>query len=329
MKSKTQTSKKAWNATAEVKGPKLGETLWTRFRRDWQLHLLILIPVIYCLIFYYWPMYGAQIAFRDYRARDGITGSDWVGLKWFRKFLTNYNFREVFSNTITLSLYSLIVSFVLSVTLALLLNTVRNEKFKKFTQSVTYIPHFISVVVIVSMISQIFNPASGLYGTLYRLFGGEGYPYDFRGTASSFRHLYVWSDVWQNLGWDAIIYTAALASVSQDQHEAAMIDGANRWQRILHVDLPAILPTACIMLILRCGFLMTVGFEKTYLMQTTINQTTSEIIPTYVFKVAMGNSKDFSYGSAINLFNSIINCALLIFVNWFSKKATDDDVSLF
>lgn len=312
--------------------PKKGSrryTLEKNFRRDWQLHLLMLAPVIYLLIFHYWPMYGAQIAFRQYRAKDGITGSEWVGFKWFEKFLSNYQFQEIFGNTVILSLYSVIVSFVLAVSLALLLNTVTNEKFKKFTQTITYIPHFISVVVIVSMLNQILSPVSGLYGTLYRAFGGSGYPEDIRALASSFRHLYVWSGIWQQLGWQTIIYMAALSSVSHDHHEAAMIDGANRWQRVLHVDLPAILPTACIMLILRCGSVMSVGFEKVFLMQNSLNLTTSEIISTYVYKVGMGTGSDFSYGAAIDLFNSVINCAILIFVNWISKKLSSDEVSLF
>jgi len=299
------------------------------FRRDWQLHLLIIIPVIYLLIFHYYPMYGAQIAFRNYRARDGITGSEWVGLKWFEKFLTNYEFKEILTNTVALSFYQLIVDFVLSVGLALIFNTVRNEKFKKTVQTITYVPHFISVVVIVAMFNQLFSPVSGLYGAAYRLLGGDGYPNDFRSAASAFRHIYVWTGIWQQVGWETIIYTAALSSVSQDHHEAAMIDGATRWQRVWHVDLPAILPTACTMLIMKCGRVMGIGFEKTYLLQNTLNLTKSEVISTYVYKVAMGTGGDFSYAAAIGLFNSVINCALLIFVNWLSKKITSDEVGLF
>jgi len=274
-------------------------------------------------------MYGAQIAFRNYRARDGITGSKWVGLKWFEKFLTNYEFQEILTNTVVLSFYQLIVSFVLSVLLALMFNTVRNEKFRKTVQTITYVPHFISVVVVVAMFNQLFSPVSGLYGTIYRLFGGEGYPYDFRSMASAFRHIYVGTAIWQQVGWQTIIYTAALAAVSPDNHEAAMIDGATRWQRVWYVDLPAILPTACTMLIMQCGRVMTVGFEKTYLLQNTLNLTTSEVISTYVYKVAMGTGGDFSYAAAVGLFNSVVNCILLIFVNWLSKKLTSDEVGLF
>jgi len=309
--------------------PKRKPRLIREFLRDWQLHLLIIFPVTYLLIFSYWPMYGAQIAFRKYRARDGIWGSEWVGWKWFEKFLTNYNFQNILENTIILSLYSIVVTFTLAVLFALLLNAMRNEKFKKMTQTIAYIPHFISIVVLVAIVNQVFSPINGLYGALFRLFGGEGYPYDFRAMASSFRHLYVWSGVWQNLGWDTIIYVAALSSVSPDHHEAAMIDGATRWQRIVHIDLPAILPTACIMLIMRCGSVMTVGFEKVYLMQSQLNLTTAEVISTYVYKVGMGSSSDFSYASAIGLFNSVVNCIILISVNWITKKMSENEVSLF
>ncbi len=299
------------------------------FARDKQLYLLIFFPALYILIFRYQPMYGAQIAFRNYRPKLGITGSEWVGLKWFEKFLTNYNFKQIFENTVILSLYSIVISFSLAILIALLLNALPSERFKKFTQTVIYIPHFISVVVIISMMNMLFNPVSGAYGTIFNLLGGEGYPTDFRLMGSSFRNMYVWSGVWQNLGWDTIIYTAALSSVSTDLHEAAMIDGASRWKRVLHVDLPAIIPTACIMLILRCGSVMTVGFEKVFLMQNTINQTVSEVISTYVYKVGMGNSSDMSYAAAINLFNSVINCFILVVVNKISAKLSDNEVGLF
>lgn len=303
--------------------------MWRKVLGQWQLHLLILIPVIYIAIFHYWPMYGAQIAFRDYRAKLGITGSEWVGLKWFEKFLTSYNFWEILRNTLAISFYQIIIGFPIPVIFALMINAIPSERFKKITQSIAYMPHFISVVVLVSIVNVIFNPVNGLYGTLYRAFGGDGYPYDFRGMANTFRHLYVWSGIWQNLGWDTIIYTAALASVSHDQHEAAMIDGASRWKRVLHVDLPAILPTIGIMLIMRCGRVMTIGFEKVYLMQSELNLSTSEIISTYVYKVGMGSGRDFSFAAAIGLFNSVVNCILLVTVNWLSKRISKKEVSLF
>ena len=200
MQTKAKRPKKQ-EAPANALGKKTkGQIFKKEFLRDWQLHLLILLPVIYLLIFHYYPMYGAQIAFRNYRARDGITGSEWVGLKWFEKFLTNYEFREILVNTVAVSFYQLITSFVLAVLLALMFNTVRNEKFRKAVQTITYVPHFISVVVIVAMFNQLFSPISGLYGAVYRLFGGEGYPDDFRSLASAFRHIYVWTGVWQQVG---------------------------------------------------------------------------------------------------------------------------------
>ena len=300
-----------------------------RILSTWQLHVMILVPVIYLLIFHYVPLYGAQIAFRDYRPRDGIMGSEWVGLKWFQKFLSSYNFKSIFSNTILLSFYQIFVGFPIPIIFALFLNACRGERFKQITQTITYMPHFISIVVLVAILNMLLNPVSGVYGTVYRLLGGDGYPTDVRPLAGAFRHLYVWSDVWQNMGWDTIIYTAALASVSQDNHEAAMLDGASRFQRILHVDLPAILPTIGIMLIMRCGSVMAVGFEKVYLMQNPMNLTVSEVISTHVYKVGMGSAKDMSYAAAIDLFNSVINCILLVTVNYISKKISKDEVSLF
>jgi putative aldouronate transport system permease protein len=312
--------------------PSVGQRLGRQgklFLRDWQLHLLILVPVIYMLIFHYYPMYGVQIAFRNYRPKTGITGSEWVGWKWFEKFLTNYNFRKILWNTIVLSLQEIVIGFPLPIILALMLNTIRNEKFKTFVQRVTYIPHFISLVILVAMFNHIFNPMNGLYGAIYRLFNEAGRPDDFRGLESTFRAIYVWTGVWQNLGWNTIIFTAALSAVSQDQHEAAEIDGASRLQRIFHVDIPAILPTICIMLILRCGRVMTIGFEKVYLLQSTLNLNVSEVISTYVYKVGMGKPSDHSYGAAIGLFNSVVNCTFLVLVNWITKKLSDKEVGLF
>ena len=300
-----------------------------KFQRDWQLHLLMLLPLIWLLIFKYYPMYGAQIAFRNYRARAGIWGSEWVGLKWFKRFWTSPDFAKILLNTIILAAYSLFITFPLPIIFALMLNVVRNEKFKKFTQTMTYIPHFISVVVLVAILNQVLSPVNGLYGSIYRLFGGEGYPTDIRSSASAFRHLYVWSAVWQQLGWNSIIYLASLSSVSNDLHEAAQLDGASRWKRVIHVDLPTIIPTLGIMLILRCGHILSIGFEKVYLMQNSLNLTKSEVISTYVYKKGLQDTNGFSFGTAVDLFNSIVNCILLLTVNWISKKASQDEVSLF
>ena len=302
---------------------------WKNFIRDWQLYVIILVPLIYIIIFHYGPMYGIQIAFRDYRAAQGIVGSDWVGLKWFKKFLGSHEFAEVFMNTITLSVYSIIIRFPLPIIFALILNALRSEKYKRVVQTVSYMPHFISTTVMVSILNMVLSPVTGIYGNMFRLFGGTGYPTDFRAAAESFRHLYVWSGVWQGLGWDSIIYVAALSAVSQELHEAAQLDGASRLQRMRYVDFPSIMPTVVIKLILTCGGIISVGFEKAYLMQTPLNHKTSEVISTYVYKKGMGSFRDYSYGAAVGLFNTVINLALLLCVNLFSKRMTDDEVSLF
>ncbi|MBQ9392635.1 MAG: sugar ABC transporter permease [Oscillospiraceae bacterium] len=304
------------------------KSLAHRIARDWQLYLIVLIPLAYLLIFNYGPMYGVQIAFRDYSPRLGIIGSPWVGWKWFIKFLGSVQFKQVFMNTLILSLYSLVVGFPLPIVFALILNALRSERLKNVTQTISYMPHFISTTVMVSITLMVLSPISGIYGNLYRLFGGDGYPTDFRALASSFRHIYVWSGVWKQMGWDSIIYLAALSAVSPDLHEAAKIDGASRFKRIIHVDLPAIMPTIAILFILRCGSIIGVGFEKAYLLQSSVNLSTSEVISTFVYKNGMNSFKNFSYGSAVGLFNSIINLILLLTVNFTTKKMTDDEVAL-
>jgi len=300
----------------------------TEFKKNWQLHLLMLLPFAYLLIFEYGPMYGLQIAFRDYRPRAGFWGSEWVGLEHLKSFLKAYNFKDLMTNTLSISLYSIFIGFPVPIILALLLHVTQSQRLRKLTQNISYIPHFISVVVLVGIMDQILNPVSGLIGTIYSLLGNVGYPTDVRSDPDSFRHLYVWSGVWQNMGWDTIIYVAALSGVSQELHEAAEIDGATRWKRVLHVDLPAILPTIAIMLILRCGSVMSVGYEKVYLMQNSLNLNVSEVISTYVYKVGLGKQQ-LSYAAAIGLFNSVINCFMLLLVNFLSKKASDGEQGLF
>ncbi len=295
------------------------------FKKRWQLHLFMLLPVIYILIFAYYPMFGVQIAFKDFRAAEGIWGSKWVGFKHFETFFKSFQFKRVVTNTLRISFYSLAAGFPLPIIFALFLNTVRNLRFKKFVQTVTYIPHFISVVVIVGILVQVLNPIVGLYGNLYRLLSSsEGYPTNIMATPTAFTHLYVWSGIWQQLGWSSIIYVAALSNVDQELHEAAEIDGASRWKRIIHIDLPSIFPTIAILLILRAGSIMSVGFEKVYLMQNNLNLKHSEVIATYVYKVGMSaGGGNFSYASAIGLFNSIINCTLLVLVNAISGRLSE------
>ena len=300
-----------------------------RFRRDKELHLMLLIPLIYVLIFSYGPMYGIQIAFRNYTPAGGITGSEWVGLKWFTRFLSNYRFGEIFGNTIILSLYNLVVTFPLPIIFALILNALRQERYKKVVQTVSYVPHFISVTVMVGILNLVFSPSIGLYGSIYQLFGGEGLPRDFRATETAFRHLYVWSGLWQNMGWNSIIYVAALSSVPAELHEAAQLDGASRIKRMWHVEIPAITPTIAILFIQRCATIASIGFEKAYLMQSSLNLKVSEVISTYVYKEGMSSFTQYSYGAAIGIFNLAINLALLFGANSLSKKLTEGEVSYF
>jgi len=274
-------------------------------------------------------MYGVQIAFRDFRPRDGIIGSEWVGLKWFKQFLGDRQFVAVFSNTLILSLYSMIASFPLPIVFALTLNCLTNEKYKKTVQTIAYLPHFISTTVMVSIVLLLLSPVSGIYGSVFRLFGGDGYPVDFRATAGAFRHLYVWSGVWQGLGWGSIIYTSALSSVSSELHEAAKIDGATRFKRVLHIDIPAITPTIGMMFLMNVSGLIGVGFEKAYMLQTRLNLSTSEVLSTYVYKYGMSSFRDYSFGSAVGLFNTGVNLFLLVITNFITKKASDGEIALF
>ena len=289
--------------------------------KHWQLYMFLLLPVVYLLVFHYYPMLGAQIAFKKYNVQLGIWGSEWVGLKNFAKFFSSYKFGSVVGNTIKLSIYSILAGFPLPLAFALMLNVVRCKKYKKSIQTITYMPHFISTVVIVGMIIQIANPVNGIYGKAYSLLNHGNIPADPLGSSSVFPHLYVWSGVWQSFGWDSIIYMAALASTSMELHEAAQLDGATRFQRIRYVDFPSILPTATIMLILRAGSAMTIGFEKIFLMQNDLNLRASEVISTYIYKVSLRSSvPDYSYSTAIALFNSVINLCLICTMNFFTRK---------
>ncbi|HIV28957.1 MAG TPA: sugar ABC transporter permease [Candidatus Ornithocaccomicrobium faecavium] len=291
-------------------------------KRDWQLYLFLLVPVAYILIFAYYPMLGIQIAFKDYSVAGGIWGSEWVGLEHFIKFVDSYQFERVIVNTLRLSIYSVLCGFPFPILFALLINTIEGARYKKVAQTIVNLPHFISVVVLVSMVNQVFSSRTGLYGIIGRTFMGD-YPPDLFASAANFQHFYLWSGVWQNFGWNSIIYVAALTNVSPELHEAAQIDGASRLQRVIHIDFPAILPTVTIMLILRMGQIMSIGFEKIFLMQNSLNLSMSEVISTYVYKVGLTGRTDFSYSTAINLFNSIINMVLIVTVNWISGKVSE------
>ena len=290
------------------------------FKRYWQLYLFLLLPIIYILVFSYGPMMGLQIAFKDFDAVDGIFGSPWVGFKHLTKFIKSYQFGRIIRNTFVVSLYSLIARFPIPIVLALCINVMRNNRLKKATQMIVYMPHFISVVVLVGMMNQFFNPFVGLYGNIYKLIFSSNAP-DLMTNPASFLHMYVWSGIWQNMGWDSIIYIAALSSVPTELHEAAQVDGASRFRRVLSIDLPAIMPTVVILLTLNVGQLMNLGFEKIFLMQNNVNISMSEVISTYVYKQGISSSGgNYSYATAIGLFNSLVNLVLVVGVNKLANK---------
>lgn len=288
-----------------------------RIMRHWQLYIILLIPVILVAIFAYGPMYGLQIAFKDYIPSYGISGSQWVGFKHFMNFITSHQFPRLISNTITISLYSLIAGFPIPIILALALNECTSAKFKKMVQMITYAPHFISTVVMVGIILLILSPSSGIINQFVQLFGGE--PIDFMAKPEWFKSIYVWSGVWQGMGYSSIIYIAALAGIDPTLHEAAIVDGASRWQRIWHVNIPGILPTVTILLIMNFGSIMSVGYEKILLMQNSLNMEKSDVISTFVYRMGL-QSAQYSFSAAVGLFNSIINFILLVIVNMIAKK---------
>ncbi|WMJ86700.1 ABC transporter permease [Anaerocolumna sp. MB42-C2] len=294
--------------------------LTKRILGRWQLYVFLIIPVIYIILFNYVPMLGIQLAFKKFNARLGIWGSPWVGFDQFIKFFTSYQFVRVIKNTLTLSFYGLLAGFPLPIILALVLNSIRSERYKKFIQTVTYLPYFISLVVMVGILTQMLNPRIGMIANIYSFISGNEAP-DMMSNPSAFPHIYVLSGVWQSIGYNSIIYIAALSGVDPELHEAAEVDGASRFKRVIHVDLPTILPTAAIMLILNAGQIMNIGFDKAYLMQNPLNLSASEVISTYVYKVGIASStNDFSYATAIDFFNSSINMVLITVVNFISKK---------
>ncbi|MHA7966557.1 ABC transporter permease [Paenibacillus sp. CAU 1782] len=294
-----------------------------RFFSHWQLYAILLPPLLYIVIFHYIPMYGVQLAFKQYRVLDGITGSPWVGLKHFQQFFSSPSSWRIILNTISISLYSIAAGFAIPIVLAVALNEARSRLFKKTVQMVTYAPYFISTVVLVGILMQVLDPRIGIVNQIIGLFGLE--PINFMGIPGMFKSIYVWTGIWQGTGYAAVIYLAALAGVSKDLQEASVIDGASKIQRIWHVDLPSIRPTIIILLILSFGGVMNVGFEMIYLMQNSLNMSTSEIISTYVYKVGLINS-NFSFSTAIGVFNSVINLILLIAANWLARRYTDSSL---
>ena len=288
-------------------------------KNNYQLYLLIAPALILTLVFKYIPMYGAIIAFKDYNPMKGILGSKWVGFKHFVDFITAPNFSELFGNTFKLSLFAIILSFPIPIILAIMLNQVKRDGIKKKAQLILYAPNFISTVVIVGMLFIFLSP-TGPINSIVQLVTGE--PIMFMSSPEYFRTIYILSGIWQGAGWSSIVYVAALAGVSQDLLDAATLDGANLLQKIRYIDLPTLKPIMAILFILGAGGIMSIGFEKAYLMQTAMNLPTSEILPTYVYKVGL-QSGDYSYSAAVGLFNTIINVVLIVFVNKIVKKLND------
>ena len=289
-----------------------------QMKKSYMLYIFLLPAVIMVAIFCYAPMYGVLMAFQNYSPSKGILGSPWVGFEWFERFFNMPRFWQILGNTLTLSVYSLIVGFPIPIILAVLINSVESNRFRRVTQTVTYMPHFISTVVLVGMITVFLSPRSGFLNHMLEMFGAAEDTY-YMGVAEYFPHIYVWSGVWQDMGWNSIIYLAALTGVDQALHEAAQVDGATKLQRIWHIDLPAIIPTMVILLILNVGSIMSVGYEKVFLMQNDLNIMSSEVISTYVYKIGL-TQQQFSYSAAIGLFNNVINFILLITVNKISAK---------
>ena len=289
------------------------------FHLYWQLWLMTLPAIILVLIFNYVPMYGIQLAFRDYDVMKGLTGGKWVGWEYFQQFFNDPMFGEIIRNTIRISLWTLVMGFIAPIILALLINQIGSKKIKSFVQTITYMPHFISTVVMVSMLNIFLAPSTGLIG---KLFGGT----NLMGEANAFTSIYWISEIWQHAGWNCIIYLAALSSVDLSLYEAAKIDGAGRFQLIRYVDFPTIMPTAGILLIMNMGSVLGVGFEKVWLMQNSLNISASEVIATYTYRIGILDTQ-FSYSTAIGLFNSVVNFIFLVTANHIAKRTSD--VSIF
>ncbi|WP_136314086.1 MULTISPECIES: ABC transporter permease [Actinomyces] len=297
-----------------------GHGLARHLKRYWQLWAMVLPATAFVLVFAYVPMYGIQLAFREFDFTAGLTGGRFVGLKYFQQFFDSPMFATLMRNTVLISITTLVLGFIAPIILALLINQLVRSRIKRWVQTITYLPHFISVVVIVGMLQVFLSPSDGLLTRLLASIGISGT--NFLGDTGSFVPVYVLSDIWQHAGWNSIIYLAALAGVNTQLYEAARIDGANRWQLIRHVDIPALVPTMIILLILNMGNVLNTGFEKVFLMQNTLNLPISEVISTYTYKIGILSSQ-FSYSTAIGLFNTLINFTFLVLANRIAKRVSD------
>jgi putative aldouronate transport system permease protein len=289
-----------------------------RIQRGWQLYLMMLVPMAIIIIFSYGPMLGAQIAFRNFRAKLGIWGSPWIGLTHFKNFFNSYQFQRVLTNTLGISLYSLIAGFPIPIILAILVNESLHPRFKKGVQLITFAPHFISTVVMTNMILMLLSVYGGPLNNLIAALGGERI--DFMAKPEFFKSIFVWSGIWQGMGYSSVIYIAALSGIDPALYEAATIDGASKFQKIIHIDLPGIAPTIVILLILNSGQIMNVGYEKILLMQNGLNMAASDVISTYVYRMGLENAQ-YSFSAAVGLFNSVVNALLLVLVNQVARKA--------
>ncbi len=296
------------------------KSLWLRVAQCWELYLFLLPAIALVFIFNYIPMYGVQIAFKNYKPVLGIWDSKWVGLKHFTRMFSLPKFKTIVGNTFRISLMSILLGFPFPIILSLILNQLRSERYKRLIQTVTYMPHFISTVVIVGMLSVFLSTKNGIYKYFCDLLGQE--PVNLMGSKQLFPWLYVFSGIWQHTGWNTIIYLAALSSIDVGLYEAATIDGANRWQRMVHIDIPSIVPTMVIMLILDSGSVLSVGFEKIFLMQNASNEAVSEVISTYTYKMGL-QSMQYSFSTAVNLMNTVVNFVMLFVVNIIARKTSD------
>lgn len=292
-------------------------TVFNTFKRDYQLWIMILPAIIIVFVFNYIPMYGIQLAFREFDFTKGLTGGDWVGLKYFTQFIESHMFTDLLRNTVVLSLTTIIVGFPAPIILALLINQIKWKRGKKVLQTTVYLPHFISIVVLVGLLNVLLSPNTGIVGHIMNAFGFHDV--NLLASTNTFVPVYVLSDVWQHVGWNSIIYLVALSSVDPQLYDSAKMDGANRWQIIRNVEIPAIIPTIIILLILNMGSIISTGFEKIFLMQNPLNLPVSEVIETYVYKIGI-ISNQFSYAAAIGLFNTLINFALLLTMNYIAKR---------
>ncbi|MGR6544331.1 MULTISPECIES: ABC transporter permease [Paenibacillus] len=293
-------------------------TMGAMFRKDWQLYSLLILPIIYLIIFKYGPMIGNIIAFRRFVPGGSIFGETWVGLRYFQMFIQDPTFWKVFSNTLMLGGLALLFTFPVPIIFALLLNEVKSKRFKKFVQTASYLPHFLSIVIVAGMILQL-TSVNGSINSLVSFFTGESIPFMQR--AEWFRTIYITSEIWQGMGWGAILYLAALTTIDDSLYEAARIDGANRWKQTIHVTIPGILPTIVTLLILNMGNFLAVGFEKILLLYNPLIYETSDVISTYLYRVGMGTG-NFSYATAIGLFESVIGLILVFSVNAISRRLT-------